>query len=284
MGRPRRRSGRPWPASGAHGEPLTIGRPIANTTVYILDQHLEPVPVGVAGELWIGGDGLARGYRGRPDLTAERFIENPFDDAPGSRIYRTGDLARYRSDGQVDYLGRIDHQVKVRGFRIELGEIETVLTRHEAVAGAVVVARGGDADAELAAYVIPAGVPVGAHALRQYLGQTLPAYMVPSTVTSLAEFPLTPNGKVDRKALPEPTREGQREARFVAPRTRTAQRIAEIWQGILGVDRRRGRRQLLQARRTFAAGGACGGAHEGVSRSGVVGQSAVRTSDAERVR
>jgi non-ribosomal peptide synthetase component F len=221
---------------GGHGEPLTIGRPIANTTLYILDQHLEPVPVGVAGELWIGGDGLARGYRGRPDLTAERFIENPFDDAPGSRIYRTGDLARYRSDGQVDYLGRIDHQVKVRGFRIELGEIETVLTRHEAVASAVVVARGGDADAELAAYVIPAGVPVGAHALRQYLGQTLPAYMVPSTVTSLAEFPLTPNGKVDRKALPEPTREGKRETRFVAPRTRTAQRIAEIWQGILGVD------------------------------------------------
>jgi amino acid adenylation domain-containing protein len=220
---------------GGHGEPLTIGRPIANTALYVLDKHLEPVPVGVAGELWIGGDGLARGYRGRPDLTAERFITNPFDDSPGSRMYRTGDLARYRSDARVDYLGRIDHQVKVRGFRIELGEIETVLTRHEAVASAVVVARGGDADAELAAYVIPAGVPVGAHALRQYLGQTLPAYMVPSTVTSLAEFPLTPNGKVDRKALPEPTRERSEDHELVAPRTDLERRLTAIWERELDI-------------------------------------------------
>ena len=187
------------------GQLITIGRPIANTKLYILDASMNPVPVGVPGELWIGGDGLARGYRGRPDLTAERFIPDPFDLTSGARIYKTGDLTRYRADGEVEYIGRIDHQVKVRGFRIELGEIETVLSRHPAVASAVVAARGTGADAELAAYVIPRGVPVAALGLRQYLTQKLPDYMVPSTVTSLEAFPQTPNGKVDRKALPEPT-------------------------------------------------------------------------------
>jgi amino acid adenylation domain-containing protein len=212
------------------GQPLTIGRPIANTTLYILDRNLQPVPVGVAGELWIGGDGLARGYRGRPDLTEERFIPHPFDPSPGARIYRTGDLACYRADGAVDFLGRIDHQVKVRGFRIELGEIETVLTRHPGIKEAVVVARGEAGEAELAAYVIVKDGPVAAHELRQYLMQTLPAYMIPQTVTTLEAFPLTPNGKVDRKALPEPTRERSSERELVAPRTELERRLTAIWE------------------------------------------------------
>ena len=216
------------------GEPITIGRPIANTTLYVLDQHLQPVPVGVPGELWIGGDGLARGYRGRDDLTEERFLADPF--RPGERMYRTGDLVRYRADANVEYIGRIDHQVKVRGFRIELGEIETVLTAHPAVGSAVVVARGSAADAELAAYVIPHGVPVAAHALRQYLTTKLPAYMVPSTVTTLDAFPLTPNGKVDRKALPEPTRERSGDHELVAPRTPLEERLAAIWERELGIS------------------------------------------------
>ncbi len=218
------------------GEPLTIGRPIANTTLYILDPMMQPTPVGVAGELWIGGDGLARGYRGRPDLTEERFVPHPFDETPGARIYRTGDLARYRPDGTIGFLGRIDHQVKVRGFRIELGEIETVLARHPGIKEAVVVARGSDAEAELHAYVLAREAPVPAHDLRQYLSGTLPAYMVPSTVTTLEAFPLTPNGKVDRKALPEPTRERSGERELIAPRTPLEQRLAAIWERELGIS------------------------------------------------
>jgi amino acid adenylation domain-containing protein len=217
------------------GEPVTIGRPIANTSLYVLDPRMAPVPVGVAGELWIGGDGLARGYRARPDLTQERFVGDPFAGRPDARMYRTGDLVRYREDGCVEYLGRIDLQVKVRGFRIELGEIETVLTAHPAVGSAVVVARGGDHDAELAAYVIPRGVPVAAHALRQYLTTKLPAYMVPSTLTTLQSFPLTPNGKVDRKALPEPTRERSGERELVEPRTALERKLVGIWERELGI-------------------------------------------------
>jgi amino acid adenylation domain-containing protein len=217
------------------GQPLSIGRPIANTSLYVLDASMNPVPIGVAGELWIGGDGLARGYRGRDDLTAERFVADPFAPAAGARVYRTGDLARYRPDGDVDFLGRIDNQVKVRGFRIELGEIETVLANHPAVSSAVVVARGSVGEAELAAYVIPNGVPVAGHALRSYLTQKLPAYMVPSTVTALEAFPLTPNGKVDRKALPEPTRERSEDRELVAPRTEMERRLVEIWERELGI-------------------------------------------------
>jgi amino acid adenylation domain-containing protein len=218
------------------GQQLTIGRPIANTSLYILDAAIQPVPVGVAGELWIGGDGLALGYRGRPDLTDERFVAHPFEDTPGARIYRTGDLARYREDGAVEFLGRIDHQVKVRGFRIELGEIETVLARHPGIVEAVVVARGSDAEAELAAYITARGEALPAHELRRYLGETLPAYMVPSTVTTLEAFPLTPNGKVDRKALPEPVRERSGEHQLIAPRTKMEQQLATIWQRELGID------------------------------------------------
>ncbi len=220
----------------SRGEPLTIGRPIANTTIYILDQHMEPVPVGVAGELWIGGDGLAGGYRGRPDLTEERFVADPFESSGQARMYRTGDLARYRPDAEIEFLGRLDHQVKVRGFRIELGEIETTLTRHDAVREAVVVARGQEStEAELAAYVVPSGEPVRADVLRPFLMETLPAYMVPSTVTVLESFPLTPNGKIDRKALPEPERSRSGQSEPTAPRTELEQRLAEIWERELGI-------------------------------------------------
>jgi amino acid adenylation domain-containing protein len=218
------------------GKTLTIGRPIANTTIYILDPHMKPVPVGVAGELWIGGEGLARGYRGRDDLTAERFVPDPFDGTPEARVYRTGDLARYRPDGTIEFLGRIDNQVKVRGFRIELGEIETVLANHPAVNSAVVVALRSGGEADLAAYIVSGGIPVGTNALRQYLTSKLPAYMVPSTVTALAEFPLTPNGKIDRKALPEPSRERSDDRDYVAPRTDLERRLTEIWERELRIS------------------------------------------------
>jgi amino acid adenylation domain-containing protein len=225
------------------GQTLTIGRPIANTSLYILDPQLEPVAVGEAGELWIGGDGLARGYRGREDLTQERFVAHPLAPAESDgvpigdgRIYRTGDLARYRPDGQVEFLGRIDQQVKVRGFRIELGEIETVMARHPGVAEAVVVARGADAEAELAAYVIAAGEAPAAHECRAFVAQTLPAYMVPATVTVLDAFPLTPNGKVDRKALPEPTRERSSEHELIAARTPLERKLVGIWERQLGIS------------------------------------------------
>jgi amino acid adenylation domain-containing protein len=217
------------------GQTLTIGRPIGNTTLYILDAEMQPVAAGVVGELWIGGDGLARGYRGQPEMTAERFVADPFEDTQGARIYRTGDLARYREDGDVEFLGRIDHQVKVRGFRIELGEIETVLARHPGIVEAVVVARGSGAEAELAAYVTAREESVPAHELRRYLGETLPAYMIPSTVTTLEAFPLTPNGKVDRKALPEPVRERSSGHELIAPRTDMERRLASTWERELGI-------------------------------------------------
>jgi amino acid adenylation domain-containing protein len=217
-------------------EPITIGHPVANTSLYILDSRMNPVPVGVAGELWIGGDGVARGYRGSPDLTDERFVADPFASTSGARMYRTGDLARYRADGDVEYLGRIDHQVKVRGFRIELGEIESVLSSHPAVASAVVATRGNGAAAELAAYVVPDGVPVAAPALREFLAHKLPAYMVPSTVTILEAFPLTANGKVDRQALPEPTRGRSDQHDLVRPRTALERQLAAIWERELGIN------------------------------------------------
>jgi amino acid adenylation domain-containing protein len=215
------------------GEALTIGRPIGNTSLYILDPALRPLPAGVAGELYIGGAGLARGYRNRPDLTADRFVANPFGEG---RIYRTGDLARYRHDGAVDYLGRLDHQVKVRGFRIELGEIETTLGRHDAVARAVCVARDDGLGPELVAYITPFGVPVSGSQLRRYLADRLPAYMVPSAIVSLSELPLTPNGKVDRKALPAPSRERDIEQTIVAPRTPLERQLAATWERVLGMS------------------------------------------------
>jgi amino acid adenylation domain-containing protein len=216
-----------------------IGRPIANTEVYVLDRHLNPVPVGVAGELYIGGDGLARGYLNRAELTAERFIPHPFATEAGARLYRTGDLVRYLPDGNLEFIGRIDTQVKVRGYRIELGEIEAVLLSHPAVRSAVVVAREEEAgDKRLVAYVVGETESVAVIELRAYLKEKLPEYMMPSAFVMLDALPLTANGKVDRRALPAPERgraEGGNE--YVAPRTPVEEMVAGIWSEVLGVER-----------------------------------------------
>ncbi|MCO5973403.1 non-ribosomal peptide synthetase [Actinoallomurus soli] len=202
-----------------------IGRPLANTRVYILDDALRPVPPGVPGELYIAGSGPARGYLGRPDLTAERFVADPY--GPG-RMYRTGDLARHRPDGRIEYLGRIDHQVKVRGFRIELGEIEAVLTAHEAVAQAVAVVREDrPGDRRVAAYVVGAVEPAE---LRKFAGQSLPDSMLPSSITVLDALPLTPNGKLDRRALPAPEMEPSSQG----PRTPVEEVLCGIFAEVLG--------------------------------------------------
>ncbi|MCP4700309.1 MAG: amino acid adenylation domain-containing protein, partial [Gammaproteobacteria bacterium] len=176
---------------------VSIGRPITNTQVYILDAHFQPVPVGVSGELHIGGAGLARGYLNRPELTEEKFISNPFDKEPGARLYKTGDLARYQPDGRIEFLGRMDNQVKIRGFRIESGEIETVLALHPDVREAAAVVRKDTAnDKHLVAYVVPNRErEISAGMLRDFLRQKLPGYMIPSSFTILEAFPLTPNGK-----------------------------------------------------------------------------------------
>lgn len=215
--------------------PVSIGRPIDNTTVFILDAERQPVPIGVAGELWIGGMGLARGYLGRDELTNERF--QAFRD--GQRIYQTGDLARWRPDGTLECLGRTDFQVKVRGFRIELGEIEAVLAKHPAVATSVVVVRSFGGDERLVAYVKWAGreEPTPSE-LRRFMRGELPDYMLPSTFVAVEVFPLTPNGKIDRRALPDP--EGLRsevDAEHVPPETTTEKLIAQVWQELLGMDR-----------------------------------------------
>jgi amino acid adenylation domain-containing protein len=211
---------------------VPIGRPIANTQIYILDAELEPTPVGVAGELYIGGIGVARGYLRRPALTAERFVPNPF--GPG-RLYRTGDLARLRRDGAIEYLGRIDHQVKVRGFRIELGEIESVLASSSEVRGAVVVARAdATGDKRLVAYVVPSTVDLVA--LKTVLREKLPEYMLPAVFVPLDELPLNANGKVDRKALPAPEL-SVTVSEYVAPRTEAEKALAELWCTVLSRDR-----------------------------------------------
>ncbi len=226
--------------------PICIGRPLANTLIYILDSHLQPVPIGVPGELHIGGEGLARGYLNRSDLTAEKFIPNPFSPEPEARLYKTGDLVRYLPDGQIECLGRIDHQVKMRGFRIELGEIETTLAQHPAVKEAVVVIREDiPGEKTLVGYVIPAKSDLAESAsnplspqLRQFLKEKLPDYMVPTIFMTLEVMPLTPNGKVDRKALPMPdsTRRDLAE-RYVAPSTAIEQQIADIWSQVLNLER-----------------------------------------------
>ncbi|HVG18515.1 MAG TPA: amino acid adenylation domain-containing protein, partial [Blastocatellia bacterium] len=217
------------------GDP-TIGRPIANTQMYILDPHLEPVPIGVAGELYIGGQGLARSYFNRPEITAERFIPNPYGKIPGQRIYRTGDLVRYLPDGNIDYLGRIDHQVKIRGFRIELGEIESVLSEHPAVRdSAVSVSEGPEDDKRLTAYVVPAQSPAPSHEeLRGHLKRKLPDHMVPSVFIVMDALPLTPNGKINRAALPEPGYARFDSGRAIAPpRDGIEAQLVRIWEAVL---------------------------------------------------
>jgi amino acid adenylation domain-containing protein len=219
------------------GERVTIGRPVANTRAYILDARLRPVPAGVAGELYLSGEGLARGYLNRPALTAERFIPDPFGPAPGARMYRTGDVARHLEGGEIEYLGRSDEQVKVRGFRIELGEVEAALRAAPGVREAVVAARGDGADKLLVAYVVAdESAGTGATDWREHLRGRLPEYMVPSAFVTLDALPLTPNGKVDRKALPEPEAHGLRgERAFVPPRNVTEFRVAQVWEDVLGV-------------------------------------------------
>jgi amino acid adenylation domain-containing protein len=224
---------------------VPIGRPIANTQMYILDRHLQPVPIGVPGQLYIGGDGLTRGYLNRPDLTEEKFIPNPFEksklktqNSKSNRLYKTGDLARYLPDGNIEFLGRIDNQVKIRGFRIELGEIEAVLAQYPEVGETVVIAREDQpGNKRLVAYVVPKQEQPTTSELRSFLKEQLPDYMVPSAFVMLEALPLTPNGKVDRRALPAPdTTRSSLEAGFVPPRTPTEEVLAAIWADVLGIE------------------------------------------------
>lgn len=218
----------------ATGEP-TIGRPIANTQAYILDRQLQPVPIGVPGELHLSGDGLARGYLSRPELTKEKFIANPFSDDPTARLYKTGDLCRYLLDGNIEFLGRIDHQVKVRGFRIELGEIEAHLAQHPAVQEVVVVVHEEAEDKRLVAYLVGKEA-LNSHTLRTYLSEKLPDYMIPSAFVQLEEMLLTPNGKINRRALTAPDY-GPDEATLVLPRTPVEKCLVAIWQDVLRLER-----------------------------------------------
>ena len=217
--------------------PVLIGKPIGNTRMYILDAEAQPVPIGVPGELYIGGAGVARGYWRRPDLTATRFMANPLGTNPGRRMYRTGDRARYRRDGQIQLLGRTDHQIKLRGHRIELEEIETVLNRHPEVLQAVVVLHGEGSDQQLIALVrLPDEADVGQ--LRPWLQTHLPEYMIPSAFLPIQEIPLTPNGKVDRKRLPVPKGFArERSTATVSPRSGIERQLAKLWSDVLGIDR-----------------------------------------------
>ncbi|WP_407882763.1 amino acid adenylation domain-containing protein, partial [Scytonema sp. NUACC26] len=219
---------------------VTIGHPIANTQVYVLDKYLHPVPIGVKGELYISGDGLARGYFNHPELTAEKFIPNPLSQKPGERLYKTGDIARYLPDSNLEFLGRIDNQVKIRGYRIEPQEIEITLSQHPQVRQIVVVLREDEqGDKFLVSYVVPQQleqVP-SISALKSFLREKLPDYMVPSAFVMLETLPLTPNGKVDRRALPAPdTARPELDQAFVAPRTPIEEVLAGIWTQTLGID------------------------------------------------
>jgi amino acid adenylation domain-containing protein len=224
------------PAGGATGSQPTIGRPIANAQVFILDDHLRPAPVGATGELHVGGKGLARGYLNQPALTAEKFIPHPFSSVPGSRLYKTGDLARYLSDGQIAYIGRTDDQVKIRGYRIEPGEIVATLDRHPAVLASHVVAREDDVPEKmLVAYVVPvAGSEPTYGELRDFLLMHLPEYMVPAVYVLLDSLPLTSNGKVDRRALPTPNESNLLRSGLCAPaQTVVEKRVAAIVANLL---------------------------------------------------
>jgi amino acid adenylation domain-containing protein len=223
-----------------HSGEVLLGRPIANTQFYVLDSNQQLLPAGVPGELYIGGDGLARGYLHRPELTAEKFVANPITPQLSEQLYRTADLVRWLPDGSIDYLGRIDHQVKIRGFRIELGEIEAVLASHPQVEQGVVAAREySPGDKRLVAYVVAAGSePPNRGDLRKHLEDKLPDYMIPSAFVFLDKLPLTPNGKVDRKALPAPDQSSvETEHAYVAPRTPTEEVITGIWSDVLKLQR-----------------------------------------------
>src|SRR5262245_47437842 len=225
--------------AGREGEP-TIGRPIANTKLYILDREMNPVPVGVSGELYISGIGLARGYLGRPELTAERFLPNAFSPEPGARFYRTGDLARYHEDGQIEFLGRVDHQLKIRGYRIEPGEIESVCRERPEVKEALVLGRqrenGGQ---QLVAYLVAKeGAVLSDSQIRGYLEERLPDYMVPSAIVLLDEMPVNTNGKIDRGRLPQPEFDRElSERKYRQPATEAEQALAQIWSEVLQVPR-----------------------------------------------
>ncbi|HIK04553.1 MAG TPA: amino acid adenylation domain-containing protein [Trichormus sp. M33_DOE_039] len=222
-----------------HWKSIPYGKPIQNAQYYILDDYLNPCPIGVSGELHIGGECLASGYLNQPELTAQKFIPNPFSDQKEARLYKTGDLARYLGDGNIEFLGRIDHQVKIRGFRIELGEIESVLTQHDSVQETVVIAREDEpGNKRLVAYVVVNGeTATTMNELRRFLQEKLPEYMIPSAFVAIAKIPLTPNGKVDRRALPIPDQtRPELEKAFVAPRNPIEIELARIWSEILGFD------------------------------------------------
>lgn len=226
--------------SRASSELPSIGRPITNTQIYILDSQMQPVPTGSAGDLYIGGTGLARGYRNRPDLTAERFVTNPFSEAPSGRLYKTGDLARMLPDGQIEFIGRIDDQVKIRGFRVELSEINNALSRYPAIRETVVIAREDKpGQKRLVAYVVlRPGIAVSNAALRHFLGHDLPDYMMPAAFVTMDSLPLGTNGKVDRSELPLPA-DGNilRDENFISPRNPAEEQIAAIIAELLGLER-----------------------------------------------
>ncbi|MGH7826173.1 MAG: amino acid adenylation domain-containing protein, partial [Candidatus Binatia bacterium] len=245
----------------ANDKPILMGRPIANTQIYIRDTYLQPVPIGIPGDLYIGGDGLARGYLNRPELTPGKFIPNPFSDNSNSRLYRTGDRAKYLADGNIEFLGRVDNQVKIRGYRIELGEIESVLNQHPAVRESVVVTRDDVTEKprasdnlesktgtehsrsienpkSLVAYIVTVAVSPSVTELQNFLKEKLPDYMIPSWFVFLDALPLTPNGKIDRNALPPP--DGERpllDRGFVEPRTEIEELVAQIWREVLELDK-----------------------------------------------
>jgi aryl carrier-like protein len=213
----------------------TLGRPLANVQTYFLDDYAEPVPYGVRGELCIGGAGVARGYLHQPALTADRFIPDAFGTQPGARLYRSGDSGRYVGQGEIEFIGRVDDQVKIRGYRIEPAEIEAVLAQHEAVRQCKVLVHEVSADDKrLVAYVVCDEQPVGE--LRAFLKERLPEYMIPAAFVTLAQMPLTPSGKVDRKALPKPEQiQDQRQQPLVLPRNPTEQQLADMWSELLGL-------------------------------------------------